>query len=364
MKNTIIPLLALTLVACNSSQAPRAVYDHKTITIALGNSEIETAYSASVRAEQFVNILPQVTGTITEILVDEGAKVKKGQTLFIIDQVPYTAALGVAKASVKAAEAAVSTAELNVRNARELHREAIISQNELEITENALLEASAALALAEADAVSAENNLSYTVIKSPVTGVAGMMPYRVGELVSSSISSPLVSVATMDRMQCYFSLSEKQAQTLQQQVGQDITFGFGEVEFQLNNGTRYAQTGKIDAVSGIVDSSTGAVAMRAVFDNPEGLLKDGGSGSIIIQDRMEGVVVVPLTATFEIQDKVLAYRVVDGKAVSVQLTVYPYNNGREYVVLDGLEVGDIIIAEGAGLIREGQQVVSDKSKKE
>ncbi len=365
MKSLIILLLAFALASCNqATQQKRAVYDHKTLTIALGNSDISTAYTTSIRGAEFVDIRPQVTGVITEILVKEGARVERGEKLFIIDQVPYIAALEVAKANVKSARASVATAVLNVKNARELYREQIISQNELEITENAQLEAEASLALAVANAISAENNLSYTVITSPVTGVASMIPYRVGALVSSSISDPLISVASTDKMYCYFSLSEKQAITLMQQVGTDITFGLGEVELILNNGTRYPYKGKIDAVSGVVDRTTGAVSMRASFDNPEGLIRDGGSGSILITDNMEGVVVVPHIATFEIQDKTFAYRVVDGKAVATQLTVYPYNNGREYVVEAGLDVGDIIVAEGAGLIREGQQVVSDKSKKE
>ncbi len=365
-KSLLIFAIALAGVSCNSAtQGKKASQGLKTMTVELGSSTIETKYSAAIRGSQFVDVYPQVSGTITKILFEEGAKVKQGQTLFIIDQVPYQSALEVAQANVASAKAALKTAQLNARNARELYKEGIISKNELDITLNSQTEAEANLSVAQANEVSAKNNLSYTVVTSPVDGVAGMIPYRVGALVSSSISSPLVSVASSDNMYCYFSISESQFVTYAQQSADgDVAQQMGSVNLELINGARYPLDGVVDAVSGVVDRTTGSVSMRASFANPQGVLLDGGSGTVIVSTRLDSVIVIPKIATFEIQNRTFAYKSIDGKAVSSQLTVYPYNNGDEYVVISGLEVGDEIVAEGAGLVREGQQVTADKPKNE
>ncbi len=365
-----VSLVALSIMAtsCNqvAQQAPGAAKEYKMLTIANGTSDIDARYSTSIRGEQFVDIYPQVSGVITQILVKEGAKIKKGETLFVIDQIPYKAALDVAVANVKSANASVATAKLNADNARELHRESVISENELHITLNTLSVAEANLALAKAQEQSARNDLSYTTITSPVDGVASMIPYRVGALVSSSISSPLVSVSNNENMYAYFSMSEAQLLALTRAVGSadSLMASMDRVALILNDGKRYEHTGSIDAISGVIDRTTGTVGMRAKFTNPEKMLRDGGSGSVVITTQMEEVIVIPKIATYEIQNKLFAYKVIDGKTVSTQLDVYPYNNGKEYVVRGGLELGDVIIAEGAGLLREGTQVINESNKEE
>lgn len=358
--------------SCNQAtqQVAGGAKEYKTLTVINGQSDIDARYSASIRGEQFVDIYPQVSGVITQILVKEGAQITKGQPLFIIDQVPYKAALAVAEANVKSAVASVATAKLNADNARELRKESVISENELRITLNSLAEAEASLALAEAQKLSARNDLSYTTVSSPVDGVASMIPYRVGALVSSSISSPLVSVSDNDNMYAYFSMSESQLLALTRAVGSadSLMASMDKVALILNDGERYEHLGEIDAISGTIDRTTGTVGMRAKFSNPEKMLRDGGSGSVIITTQMTNTIVIPKIATFEIQNKLFAYKIIDGKTTSTQLKVYPYNNGKEYVVEGGLDLGDVIIAEGAGLLREGTQVTneskpSDDSKK-
>ncbi len=352
--------LSLVVTSCNQ-QAPTAggaskVY--KTLTVGLGSCSIDTRYSTSIRGEQFVDIRPQVSGVITDILFAEGSRIKKGQPLFIIDQVPYKAALAVAVANVKSAQASVATAKLNVESGEDLYKESIISKNEFQTYKNTLAAAEANLALMKAQETNARNDLSYTVVKSPVDGVASMIPYRVGALVSSSITDPLVSVSNNDRMYAYFSMSEAQLLALTRVSGstERLISQMDRVELILNDGERYDYSGEVDAISGTIERSTGAVGMRALFENPESMLRDGGSGSVVVTTVMDSVIVVPKIATFEIQNKVFAYRVVDGKAASSQLDVYPYNNGKEYVVESGLNLGDIIIAEGAGLLREGTAI--------
>ncbi len=357
---------ALTISSCKESvvnEQREKVY--KTLAIAKSSSSIGTRYSASIRGEQFVDIIPQVSGVITKIAIKEGAKVKKGETLFVIDQVPYQAALDVAVASVKSAEAAVATAQLNADSSVALFDEGVISEIELQTILNTKASAEATLALAQAQEISARNDLSYTVITSPVDGVAGMITYRVGQYVSSSISDALVSVSNNSRMYAYFSMSESQLLALTRSVGSadKLMANMDQVELVLNDGIAYEHLGDIDVISGVIDRSTGTVGMRATFPNPEQMLRDGGSGSIVITSIMDDMIVIPKIATFEIQNKIFAYKIIDGKTQSTQLEVYPYDNGREYVVMNGLEIGDVIIAEGAGLLREGTPI-GNSAKKE
>ena len=133
-----------------------------------------------------------------------------------------------------------------------------------------------------------------------------------------------------------------------------------EVELVMSNGDVYEHTGKINAISGTISESTGAVSIRAVFNNRNHLLRNGGSGTIIIPTTLTGCMAIPQTATYELQDRKFVYKVVDGKASSTEIQVAPQNNGKEYIVVSGLEVGDVIVAEGAGLIKEGT-VIKSKS---
>ena len=306
-----------------------------------------------------MEIRPQVSGTITQVCIDEGAKVHKGQPLFIIDQVPYQAALETAEANVKSAEAAVSTARMTAESKQTLFNNKVVSAFDLQTAKNSLLEAEAALAQARASETSARNNLSYTVVKSPVDGVASMIPYRVGALVDSSISTPLTTVSDDEEMYAYFSLTESQVLSLIREYGTlDKTIEqMPPVELRLSDGQMYAHKGRIDAISGSISSGTGAVSLRATFPNPERMLRNGSSGTLIFPYQRDSVLVVPQEATYEIQDKVFVYRVADGKATSAQVTVFPVNDGQEYIVKSGLKEGDIIVAEGAGLLQEGTEVL-------
>ncbi|MFI3318222.1 MAG: efflux RND transporter periplasmic adaptor subunit [Rikenellaceae bacterium] len=362
----LLPLaLSLAVSSCaeqSAKQTTRAAKSYKTMTIALGASDVSRLYSASIRAAEFVEVRPQISGIITEILLKEGAEVKKGESLFIIDQTSYKAALEVAEASVKSAESAVATAKLNATSGQELLGESIISENEYMVTKNTLAAAEAALALAIAQRDIAADNLAYTDIKSPVDGIAGMINYRTGALVSSSSSEALVNVSDNSCMHIYFSMSESQILSLIRQSGstKQLIKDMPKVALMLNDGTEYKHLGTIDAISGTIEQSTGSVAMRATFANPEQMLRDGGNGRIKITNTYSNVITIPKVATFDIQDKIFAYRVIDGKASSTEITVMPIDNGREYIVLSGLKAGDTIVAEGAGLVREGAQIEANK----
>jgi membrane fusion protein (multidrug efflux system) len=300
---------------------------------------------------------------ITDILIEEGESVRKGQVLFVIDQTPYKAAYEIAVASVKSAEAALSTAKLIYESNQNLFEQDVVSEFDLMTAKNDLVDAEARLTLCKAEEVNASNNLSYTEVRSPVNGVASMIPYRVGALVNSSITQPLVTVSDDSRVYAYFSMAENQMLDMVQQYGSlnNAIKQMPEVELIMSNGQKYEFTGKINAISGTISESTGAVSLRAVFNNRNHLLRNGGSGTIIIPTTLKDAIIIPQAATYELQDRVFVYKVIDGKASATEIRVSQQNNGVEYIVEEGLEVGDIIIAEGAGLVKEGTVI---KSKEE
>ena len=326
--------------------------------VSRGSRTLSQSYTAVINGRQSVEIRPQVSGTITQVCIAEGAQVKKGQTLVIIDQVPYKAALETAIANVKSAEASVATARLTADSKEQLFKENVVSAFDLQTARNSLLQAEATLAQAKAEEVNARNDLSYTEVRSPADGVSGMLPYRVGALVDASITTPLTTVSDDTEMYVYFSMTESQVLSLirQYKTLDEAMKQMPEVELKLSDGLTYAHKGRIDAISGTIDTSTGAVSLRATFPNPEHMLRNGGSGTVIFPYIKENVLIVPQEATYEIQDKIFVYKVVDGKATSSQVSVFPINDGKEYIIESGLEEGETIIAEGAGLVQEGTVV--------
>ena len=341
-----------------------AVYP--TFQIQLSDRTLTTGYSAAISGVQTVEIRPQVSGMITDILIEEGESVRKGQVLFVIDQTPYKAAYEIAVASMKSAEAALSTAKLIYESNKDLFEQDVVSEFDLMTAKNDLIDAEARLALCKAEEVNASNNLSYTEVRSPVNGVASMIPYRVGALVNSNITQPLVTVSDDSKVYAYFSMAENQMLDMVQQYGSldNAIRQMPEVELIMSNGQVYEQKGKINAISGTISESTGSVSIRAVFNNRNHLLRNGGSGTIIIPSEYKNSIVIPKAATYELQDRIFVYRVIDGKASSTEISVSPQDNGKEYIVNSGLAVGDIIIAEGAGLIKEGATIKSRPSDSE
>lgn len=366
MKQVIIILLSgvSLLCACGHTERKPADTAYKTLTLAPDDRTLTSGYTATLQGRQCVEIRPQVGGIITDIRIDEGDAVHKGQTLFIIDQVPYQAAWQTAVANVKSAEAKLATARLTADSKAELYKERVVSEFDLQTARNELAAAEAALAQAKAQEANARNNLSYTEVKSPVDGVAGMIPYRVGALVGSSMAQPLVTVSDDSEVYAYFSMTENRILDFIQQHGslQQAMENMAEVALTLSNGTPYSHAGQVNAVSGTVEKGTGAVRLRAVFPNPDRLLRNGGSGTVVIPSVRRACIVIPQAATYELQNRVFVYKVVDGKAKSAPIEVFALNNGTEYIVETGLEPGDVIIAEGAGLVREGAVVINEEAK--
>ena len=233
-----------------------------------------------------------------------------------------------------------------------------MSEFDLRLARTNLASAKAQLAQAQANELTASNNLAYTLIKSPVDGVVGTLPFRVGTLVRPSESTPITTVSDNSEMYVYFSMSEKQILALKRQYGgvENALMSLPPVQLELNDGTIYPDSGVIEAISGIIDQATGSVTIRAKFPNPNRLLISGGTGTIILPHNQEGCVVIPQHATFEVQDKTYVYKVENGVAKTKIVGVFEINDGKEYIIQSGLMTGDTIIVNGIGSVRDNAPV--------
>lgn len=357
-----IALAAGALSACHKGgqgQEEQAVHN-KTMVVQAQDCVVEESYPASIRGRQDIAIMPQVAGTLTKLCVVEGERVRKGQVLFIIDQVPYRASLETAEANVEVAKSSVATAELVYQSKQKLYADSVISDFDLQTAQNSYLSAKAGLAQANAALVIARNNLNYTEVKSPSDGVVGTLPFRVGALVSPQMVTPLTTVSDNSVMYVYFSMTENQWLALARQYGsKDAALrNMPAVSLILNDGSEYTEQGKIETVSGVIDQATGTVSVRATFGNRNGLLTSGGAGNIVLGKSQQGALLIPRTATYEVQDKVFVYRVVDGKTVSTQVVVSRLNGGKEYIVESGLQAGDTIVTEGVALLKDNIKITT------
>lgn len=358
IRTKAIVIFAVTgLVSC-IGEVDYGEQAYPVMTVATDSVTIEESYSASIQGRQDIEIYPQVSGTIRRVCVKEGQKIRKDELLFVIDQAPYIAALRTATANVQAAAAQVETARLEYEGKRELFREQVVSEYDLSISRNSLAVAEAGLEQAKAEEANARNNLSYTEVRSPSDGVVGTLPYRIGALVNPSMSAPLTTVSDNEEMYVYFSMTENQLRSLIRQYGspEETIQQMPSVGLRLNDGTMYDGKGYVETISGIINPQTGTVSVRGVFPNRKGLLISGGIGNVVIPHKEKEVVVIPQSVVFELQDKLFAYKVVDGKAVAAQLTVERIHDGKKYIVRKGLRAGDVIVSEGVGLVQDGMKI--------
>lgn len=361
VKGAAYSLTALLAFSCgNSQQGGMPALSLAVMTVEPTSQELNSAYPATIKGQQDIEIRARVSGYITKLCVDEGAVVHKGQPLFLIDAVPYQKAVQAAEAAVEVAKANVATTQLTVDSKTELHAQNIISDYDLQTAKNSLASAKAALAQAEAQLASARNDLSYTTITSPSDGVVGTIPFRVGSLVGTTTQEPLTVVSDINKMFVYFSMNEKQLLALTRQKDGSVNSMIGampEVQLQLADGTMYPAKGKIETLSGVIDLSTGAVQMRATFPNAQRLLRSGGTGTVLIPSVLDSALLIPQSATYEVQDKKFVYVLGDSSKVkNIEITVFPLDNGKQYVVTSGLKPGEQVVVEGVATLRDGMPI--------
>jgi membrane fusion protein (multidrug efflux system) len=355
----------LTMASCSGSADQSAMQSQApemaVMTVQPGASDLSSAYAATIKGKVDVDVRPLVSGFVTKVHVDEGQYVKQGQVLFTLDQVTFQAAVEQAQAQVNAAKTAVSSAQLTADNKKLLFDKNIISEYEYQLAQNQLATAKAQLSTAQAALTSARKNLSYTTVTAPVSGYVGSIPGREGTLASPSMMTPLTTVSDNSEVYAYFSLTEKDIlQLTQGETSLNAALAaMPEVQLQLADGTVYPLTGKVATVSGVVDQNTGASSVRARFANPNGVLRSGSTGQILIPNKLDNVISIPQKAAFEVQDRKFVYVLNDSnKTVSTAITVSPLDDGQNYIVTEGLQPGQRVVVEGVGTKVKADMVIT------
>ena len=340
---------------------PTGPQNYPVVEIVPLNTALESTYPASLEGQQNVELRPKIDGFISRIHVDEGATVRKGQALFSINAPQYEQAVRTANAALQSAKADISAAELQYNKTKVLVDKDIISKFDLENAALTLTSKKAALAQANAALVNANVNLGYTVVTSPVSGVIGAIPYKVGSLVSSNSQMPLATVSNISKVYAYFSLNEKQLLDISRNA-KGNTLGdkikqMPSVTLVLADGTVYPQKGKIETISGQINTQTGSSSLRATFPNPNGLLRSGLSATIVIPQNLENAILVPQKSTTDIQGKKFVYLVNDtGGVKSTNIEIMDLTKGNYYVVKTGLKAGEKIILEGFTGLKDGDKI--------
>jgi membrane fusion protein (multidrug efflux system) len=344
------------------------VKEYKTLVLQPESATLYTDFPASIQGQQNIEIRPRVEGYIDKIYVDEGAVVKAGQPLFKISAPEYEQAVRTASASIKSAQAEVSTAKLAVNKVRPLVEKGIISKYELESAQYTYESAMASLAQANAAFV-AKVNLGYTTVTSPVNGVVGSIPFRLGSLVSSATAEPMTTVSSIGNVYAYFALNEKMLLNFTQEnsgasLAQKIK-KMPEVSLVLSDGTTYTEKGRIETVNGLINTETGTVNIRARFPNPKGIIRSGSSTTVRIPNVVKDGIIVPQSATFELQDKLFVVTVgKDGKTKSTNISILDNNAGNYYVVTEGVKAGDQIVLEGVATLKDGTEIKTQNQSAE
>ena len=328
------------------------------VTVGTSNTTMQSTYPAIIKGVQDVEIHPKVQGFITQINVKEGQTVSAGQVLFVLDNVTYQAQVRQAQAAVNTAQAACNTAKLSFENSQKLHTNGVIGDFELKSATNQYEQAKAALAQAQAGLTSAQEMLSFCYVKSPAAGVVGSLPLKVGTLVSAA--NTLTTVSNISSMEVYFSMTEKDVLEMGKNPGglTGAIEAMPAVKLQLADGTLYGMEGKVTKMSGVIDPATGSVQMIAVFQNPEKLLKSGGSATVVIPHSNASAILIPQAAVSEVQNKKFVYIVdKDNKAKYTEIKVDPQNDGNNYIVTEGLKAGDKFITNGITKLSDGMEIV-------
>jgi membrane fusion protein (multidrug efflux system) len=356
-------LIASTIIySCNSSsgngggfeQPPQAL---PVLTISNTQATTYQEYSASLEGSKDIEIRPQVDGYLDRIFVDEGARVRKGQSLFHINDRPYREQLNNAKAALAAAKANLANAQINVSKITPLVQNNVVSDVQLKTAQAAYNAADANVAQAKSMVESAEINLGYTLVKAPVDGYIGRIPHKTGSLVGLSTAEPLTVVSEIKEVYAYFSLSETDflhfknefaGKTIEEKIRQ-----MPPVELVLADNSVFPQKGTVQLVSGQFDNSRGAISFRASFPNQDGLLRSGNTGRIRIPRAVSDAMVIPQESTYELQDKVFVFILADSnKVVSAPITIAG-KTGNYYLVQEGIKAGQKIVYTGLDRLRDG-----------
>jgi RND family efflux transporter MFP subunit len=369
-KNTmkIYYLFALAFLAsCAGQPAPVAVAPQElpVIEIKSGNATTYQDYPASVEGTVNVEIRPQVTGILNHIFVDDGAYVSKGQPLFRIDEAPFREKLNNAKASLRTAQGTLSNAQLEIDKLTPLVAGKVISDYQLKTAQSVKEVALGNVEQAKADIATAKINLGYTVIKAPVNGYIGRLLRKEGSIVGPADPSPLTALSDVHNVHVFFALGEYDFIRFKSQYAgttlADKIKNLPPVDLILADDSAFATKGKIDLINGQFDDNTGAITVRATFKNENGLLRSGNTGKVRLGLNLANQMIVPQSATQEMQDKIFVFLVDNGNKVSKKVITISGKSGNNYLVKDGLKAGDRIVYRGYDHLHEGDVIAPTKA---
>ncbi|MFY0255441.1 efflux RND transporter periplasmic adaptor subunit [Chitinophaga sp. 30R24] len=361
---TIALILIFVLAACKNkkdSKQQQTIKPYPVIVIKTQHAVIYSDYPATIQGLQNIEIRPKIDGYVEAIYTDEGATVKKGQLLFRINAPQYEQNVNTAKANIKIAVADVNAAQMQVNKVKPLVDKDIVSAYELEAAVYTLQSKQAALAQAQAALINAQTNLSYTTIYSPANGVVGVLPYKIGSLIGSTTANPLTTVSNISQIYAYFSINEKQGLDFflssKGATMQEKLTTLPPVTLVLANGVILPKKGRVETASGLINPQTGALNMRATFDNPDGLVRSGSSALVRIPRTLDNALLVPQKATYQIQGKLFVYVVdANNKVKSVDIGSNASAAGQSFVVQQGIKTGDKIIVDGISNLKEDQLI--------
>ena len=358
---TLLMCLSTTLALLFPSciKAPEEQHtSYETITLSRENVTAPMSWSAALRGTGDVSIVSRCTGTLNEIRVKDGQRVKKGDVLFIIDSRSAQNVLVHARADLQTANANLENARLEAESNKELAEQGIISDYLLRKSLNVLQSAEAQVAQANAAVRDAELRLDYCTIKSPVDGLVGNIIPHVGDVIAEG--TMLTRVAGVSEMEASFSLTESQVHAIVSELGslENVLKVVPPLTLRFKDGSEYSEKGKITSFSGMVDQQTGSVTCYATFPNPKGELFSGMQGSVVMPIEWENVMLVPLTSIVRIQNKALVYKVgADSLATSAIVEIEELGDGERAVIQSGAEAGEIIVAKGAANVHENDRVI-------
>jgi len=358
--SAILIAAAIYISGCNQAQGTQTAPPPQALPVLPINSSAATTYltySASVEGKTNVEIRPQVSGYLESIYVEEGAYVSAGQALFKINDRPYDAQVHNSQANIEAAKANMEKASIEVNRLQPLVENKVISDVQLKAAQAAYDAAKAQVSQAEAESNNAGINLGYTVVKAPVSGYIGRIPFKVGALVGKGEAQPLTVVSDVKEVYAYFGMSESDFLKFTSEVpGKSINEkikGLPQIELQLADKSIYASKGKIELMEGQFDRNIGAITFRATFPNNEGLLRSGITGQVRIPQVSSGLLSVPQTSTFEIQDRIFVYAVGDSNKVASKQLHIVGKTTNYYLVDKGVQAGDKIVFAGMDRLQDG-----------
>jgi membrane fusion protein, multidrug efflux system len=362
----VILLTVFFIISCNhqkaGSPASEISREYEVTTVNPVNVTIHEDFPATIEGQQVIEIRPMISGYLREIFVNEGDHVKKGQLLFKIMNPMYDQQVITARASIIRAKADVHSADLDIEKIRPLVEKQIVSDYRLKSAELNLESKQAALEQAKAELANAEANLAYTSIRSPMNGIIGIFPYKQGALVSSNSQQPLTTLSNIDTVFAYFAWNEKQLlDFLSGSPGESLDEKINNIPqatLILANLTEYPEKGRIVMASGMISTQTGSATFKAIFPNREGLIRSGSSATIRIPEVKRNVLVIPQSATYELQNKYFTYKVDSAnKVAAVSFNPVPSDDGQSFLVLNGLKPGDRIVVEGINSLKNGVIII-------